>query len=116
MRTKLWVIGLVLFCTLLTSAGQVFFKIGSKTFALNLSLFVNYALIVGILLYLIGAVIFVVALKHGELSVLYPFIALSFIWVSFLSVYFFNEVMNLYKWLGILAIIIGVSFIGKGGR
>lgn len=116
MKIKLWVIGLVLFCTLLTSFGQVFLKMGSKTFVLNLSLFTNYALIIGVLLYLFGAVIFIIALKHGELSVLYPFIALSFIWVSFLSTYFFGEVMNLYKWLGILVIIIGVSFIGKGSK
>ena len=58
----------------------------------------------------------VIALKYGELSVLYPIISTGFVWVSFLSVYFFNEFMNFEKWLGIIAIIIGISFIGMGNN
>jgi len=61
------------------------------------------------------AVILVIALKHGELSVLYPIIAMSFVWVSFLSIIFLNEIMNIWKWAGVITIILGICFIGKGG-
>lgn len=116
MATKSWAIYLVLLCTLFTSAGQLFLKLGSKTASLNLGLLTNYYLIVGIALYLTSAVMLIIAFKGGELSVLYPFIATSFVWVSFLSVHFLGEAMNSWKWLGIVVIIIGVSFVGIGNK
>jgi len=116
MATKLWAICLVLLCTLFTSVGQLFLKLGSKTALLDFSLLANYYLIIGIALYLVSALMLVIALKGGELSVLYPFIATSFIWVSFLSVRFLGEAMNSWKWLGIFVIIIGVSFVGIGSK
>jgi uncharacterized membrane protein len=60
--------------------------------------------------------LFIPALKGGDLSVLYPFVALAYIWVSLLSVKFLGEKMNKFKWLGIALIIIGVSFIGIGSN
>ena len=36
-------------------------------------------------------------LKGGDLSILYPFVALTYIWVSLLSVKFLGEKMNLIK-------------------
>ena len=74
----------------------------------------NYHLFGGVGLYAIGTILFIPALKGGELSVLYPFVALNYIWVSLLSVKFLGEKMNRFKWLGIALIIIGVSFIGLG--
>jgi len=115
MKTKKEAILLVLICTILTATGQLFLKIGSRTLALNvIKLLSNSALIIGVILYITGAVILVTALKHGELSVLYPIIATSFIWVSFLSIIFLNEIMNLWRWAGVIAIIIGISLIGRG--
>jgi len=116
MATKSWAVYLVLLCTLFTSGGQLFLKLGSKTASLGFSLLTNYYLIVGIALYLASAVMLIVALRGGELSILYPFIATSFIWVSLLSVHFFGEAMNSWKWLGIFVIIIGVSFVGIGSK
>ena len=115
MKTKKEAILLVLLCTFLTAAGQIFLKIGSRTLALNIiKLLSNSALIIGIILYILGAIILVIALKHGELSVLYPIIATSFVWVGFLSIMFLNEIMNAWKWAGVVTIIIGISLIGRG--
>jgi drug/metabolite transporter (DMT)-like permease len=74
----------------------------------------NYNLFGAVALYAIGTALFIPALKGGELSVLYPIVALTYIWVSFLSVKFLGEKMNKLKWLGIALIILGVSFIGLG--
>ena len=120
MKTKWWAIGLVVLTTVLTSAGQVLYKFGTNKVALLempaiLDYILNTFIISGLLVYGIGAVMLILALKHGELSVLYPIIATSYIWVSLLSVYFFQEGMNPYKWLGVGAVVIGVSLIGYGG-
>ena len=51
----------------------------------------------------------------GEVSVLYPLLAMSYVWVSLLSIWFLGEVMTSVKWMGVMGIILGVSFIGIGG-
>ena len=78
------------------------------------SLIKNYYLFGGVALYALGTLLFIPALKGGDLSILYPFVSLSYIWVSLLSVKFLGEKMNKYKWVGILLIILGVTFIGFG--
>jgi drug/metabolite transporter (DMT)-like permease len=116
-KTKLWAIGLVLICTLLTSFGQIFLKFGSDALSLDLSnILTNYYLMIGLVLYAFGAMLLIFALKGGELSVVYPFIATSFIWVSIFSQIFLGESMGILKWAGILAIVMGVIFIKRGDR
>ena len=115
MATELWAIGLVISATLIGSFGPILLKKASaKKLSSIKSLMTNYHLFGGVSLYAAGTLLFIPALKGGDLSVLYPFISLSYIWVSLLSVKFLGEKMNLTKWLGISFIIIGVSFIGLG--
>lgn len=117
MATKLWAALLVLFTTLLTSSAQIFYKIGSRELSLALpSLITNYYLIGGLLLYGVGAILMILSFRGGEVSVLYPIIATSYIWVSFLSIYFLEETMNYFKWAGIITIILGIAFIGFGSK
>ena len=117
MTTKLWAALLVLFTTLLTSSAQIFYKLGSKTITLDpLSIITNYYLFGGLLLYAVGGILMIISFRGGEVSVLYPIIATSYIWVSFLSIYFLGEVMNAYKWLGVLGIIAGIALIGFGSK
>jgi uncharacterized membrane protein len=115
MATQLWAIGLVVLATLVGAFGPILLKKASaRKFSGIVSLITNYHLLGGISLYAIGTILFVPALKGGELSVLYPFVSLVYVWVSFLSVKFLGEKMNKLKWIGIALIIIGVSFIGLG--
>jgi uncharacterized membrane protein len=115
MKTKKEAIALVLLCTFLTATGQIFLKIGSGNLSFSiLKLLSNFPLIMGFVLYFLSAIIFVIALKNGELSVLYPIIATSFVWVGFLSIIFLNEIMNAWKWAGVVTIIIGISLTGRG--
>lgn len=74
----------------------------------------NYYLIGGFLFYGIGTVLFIPALKGGELSVLYPLVATTYIWVSLWSIKLLKERMNKQKWIGVLLVIVGVIFIGLG--
>ncbi|MFH1409290.1 MAG: multidrug transporter [Nanoarchaeota archaeon] len=117
MATKLWAIGLVIFTTLLTATGSVLYKLGADSIQWTfLSIITNVFLISGIIVYLVSAALLLMALKGGDVSVLYPFIATSYIWVTILSSIIFSEVINVWKWFGVLSIIIGVSCIGIGSR
>ena len=117
MATQLWAIGLVILATLIGAFGPILLKKASaKRLSKISSLITNYHLFGGVALYAIGTILFIPALKGGDLSVLYPFVALAYIWISLLSVKFLGEKMNRLKWLGILLIIVGVSFIGAGSQ
>lgn len=111
-NTKLSAIILIIISTLFISAAQVFYKLASKTMVFNVSILFNYYLYVGLLLYGIAAVLLILALKNGELSTLYPMIATSYLWVILLSIVMFNESINLFKWIGVALIIIGVAILG----
>jgi multidrug transporter EmrE-like cation transporter len=50
------------------------------------------------------------------LSILYPVIALTYVWVTALSVMIFDESMNAFKMLGVALIVCGVAVLGRGGR
>jgi multidrug transporter EmrE-like cation transporter len=117
MGTKPLAIIAIALCTILTSFAQVFYKKGANLLQLNiLSILTNYNLLFGLILYGLALVIMILSFKHGEVTVLYPIIALGYIWVSLLSIYFFNETMNFYKWLGVLIIISGVITITYGSQ
>jgi uncharacterized membrane protein len=52
------------------------------------------------------------ALKGRELSRLYPIIALTYVWVTVLSLFFLSEHMNFFRAIGIAFIVGGVSVLG----
>ena len=117
MKTKLWAIILMIITTILTSSAQIFYKLAAPRLEWNLfALITNYYLLIGMSLYIIGAVLMITALKGGDLSVLYPIVATSYIWVGLFSSYLFHESLNIMRWLGIAAIFFGVIFIGVGSR
>jgi len=60
-----------------------------------------------------SAMLLILALRHGHLSLLMPLYALAYIWVDLLSLYFFHEHMNVWKAAGIVLIISGVGLLGK---
>ena len=116
MKTELWSIILVLVGTVLGAFGALYIKIGSNDFSLNIKKIIkNQKLILGFVFYALSSVFYVIALKGGDLSVLYPIVSIGYVWVCLLSVWFLKEKMNKFKWLGIITIIIGITLIGIGG-
>ncbi len=115
MKTELWAIGLVLLASTLGSLGPIFLKKASKKLTFNLkAIFSNRNLMIGIFFYGIGTILFIPALKGGELSVLYPLVALVYVWVSLLSIKFLGEKMTYLKWTGVALILLGITLIGLG--
>tara|TARA_Y100000310_G_C20599462_1_gene772257 strand:- start:789 stop:1142 length:354 start_codon:yes stop_codon:yes gene_type:complete len=108
-------ISLIIFATIIGSFGALFLKFASRhVHRNNIKVLFQPMLYLGIFLYGISALIFVFALKFGDLSALYPVVALSYVWISLLSIKFLKEKMNDIKWFGILLILIGVILIGLG--
>jgi len=103
---KLIIIGIVVFCSILGSLGQLFFKIGGNPFnPLKLGF--------GLILYGLATIIYIGALRYGELSSLYGIIALSYIWVMFLSLRYLGESISITKWVGAFGILISVMLVIK---
>ena len=73
----------------------------------NPKLFLGYCLY-GVMTFLMAA-----ALKGRELSRLYPIIALTYVWVTILSLFLLpNEHLNFFRSMGIAFIVGGVSVLG----
>ncbi len=112
MDVKLSILLLVLFCALLGAVGQVFFKLGAQNLKLEpLALITNWKILLGLILYGTATILFLIALRQGNLSLLYPIIATSYIWVALFSSYYLHESFSVIKWIGIIFIILGVMLI-----
>ncbi len=110
---------LIILFTFLAATAQVMWKYGTARLGDHPTLRIaitDVPLIAGLAVYGVGAVLMIVALKHGELSVLYPLISLSYVWVAILSVLLFNESMNPLKIAGICVIMAGVAVLGRGAH
>ena len=112
-NTKNIAIILILLTTLLTSSAQLFYKFGASRFDLSLAgtLYNNY-FIFGTVLYLIAGLLALLSFRKGEVTVLYPILATSYVWVTIYSVYLLGEKINFFKIIGMLTIVCGISFIG----
>lgn len=86
---------------------------GALTFVV--ALLGNLPLLCGYCMSAATAFLLILALRDGELSMLYPIIAMTYVWVNLLSMYFFHERMNLWKATGIALVIGGVAMLGRAG-
>lgn len=107
---------LIIFCTLFTSTGQILWKLGlGKGNFHNFISLLNLPFILGFVSYGMGLLLMMLAFKRGEVSVLFPIIATSFVWVSLASPHFFpSDSMNIWKWSGVMVIVASVSVLGFG--
>ncbi|MDA1234620.1 MAG: hypothetical protein O3A53_07445 [Acidobacteria bacterium] len=121
-RTSASSIVLILLCTVVGAAAQILMREGANYLpvagseGMVLSLLTNWPLLTGYACLGLNTGLLVLALRNGQLSVLYPIIALTYVWVAMLSPMFFEDSMNAFKVLGIGFIVGGVSLIGFGSR
>lgn len=110
---------MVFVCTLLGAAAQILMKYGLQVklpigpIAVLLAVATNIPIMTGFVLYGISTAILVMALRNQELSILYPVISLTYVWVAILSLIVFGESMNTYKIAGLAIIVLGVAMLGK---
>jgi len=111
---------LVVCCTIIGAAAQVLIKKGASALVGNptmletaLAMVLTPALFAGYSMYGISTILLVLALRHGQLSLLYPVFAMTYVWVTILSVVIFHESMNPYKLAGIVTIVAGIAVLGR---
>jgi drug/metabolite transporter (DMT)-like permease len=112
--TPTMAIVLMVLCTIFTSTGQILWKLGVMNVSFdNLITFFNLPFVLGFVSYGIGFVLMLLAFRSGELSILYPIVATSYVWVSLISPWLFpSDFMNLWKWIGVTVILVSVSLLG----
>jgi multidrug transporter EmrE-like cation transporter len=121
---------LVFSCTVIGALAQILIKKGAVQLgahvtlvdvARNPRLFLQFAfamlqnlkLFSGYCLYGVNTFLMALALKGRELSRLYPIIALTFVWVTLLSILVLpDEHLNFFRTAGIAFIVGGVSILG----
>lgn len=111
-------VALVFCCTIFGAAAQLLIKSGANSLAHPglTAMVTSLPLMAGYTLYGISTILLVLALRHGQLSLLYPVISLTYVWVTALSVFVFKESLNPFKILGVGVIVLGVGILGKDGR
>ena len=122
---------LVFSCTLIGAVEQILIKQGTAHLGAHVTLMdvakrpalivsfalgilTNFRLFLGYCFYGINTVLMALALKGRELSKLYPIIALTYVWVTILSIFFLaGEHINFFRGIGIAFIVGGVSVLGR---
>jgi drug/metabolite transporter (DMT)-like permease len=115
---------LVLISVVAMSAGQLLLKkglliIGQTPHSLSelgpflLKAYSNLYVISAVVLTIITALAWILAVSRAELSHIYPFMALSYVVVAIFSLWLFSENVTAIRWLGIALICVGVFFVAR---
>lgn len=99
---------LMLISSVFVCFGQLFWKLASTNGISHILL--------GFVLYGIGAMIMIVAYRYGSLSVLHPILSVNYIFALILAYFILCEPISLQKLAGTIIIIIGVVFVGGGDK
>jgi undecaprenyl phosphate-alpha-L-ara4N flippase subunit ArnE len=110
---SLFQLALVLLTVIMLAIGQILFKFAATYIDIeNKGLLNNFifnpALLIGLIVYMIATITWLFVLKELPLKVAYPFAALGYFIVPFLSHFFLNEPMALNSFVGAGIIMIGV--------
>ncbi len=70
--------------------------------------------LVGILLYAISAIFWLILLSREALSVAYPMVAIGYVVVVIYSRFVFKEEVKLIAWIGLALIVLGVIITAQG--
>lgn len=104
-KNKIGII-LIVISSVLVSIGQLCWKLSQGT---KISF-----VIIGFVLYGIGAILMILAFSHGSFSVIHPMISTSYIFALILGNLYLHEYINKYKIISIIVIFLGILLIGGG--
>jgi drug/metabolite transporter (DMT)-like permease len=95
---------------LLAGAGQVMFKLGADG-RTSLTAFVNAWIVAGLLSYGVGTLLWIYSLSKAPLSLVYPFTALSFVFVYAAGVLLLNEETSPKAAIGVGLVLLGLYLV-----
>lgn len=109
------VIFLTLIAALFTSYSQLLFKRGLKkrldTVTQIIGTLRNRYIFIGLCGYVVSFTLYLIALQHSQLSVVFPIFASSFIFVTLISAARLKERVSLTRVVGILLIFLGIVVV-----
>jgi drug/metabolite transporter (DMT)-like permease len=105
---------LVLLASVIGSLGAVFLKQGAERLRYGFRHVLNARLAAGVALFLGSSVFYLLGIRRGELSVLFPMVSLGYVWTLFWSRLFFDERFTKAKFVGLGLILVGVFLVGLG--
>ncbi|QDT39501.1 hypothetical protein [Stratiformator vulcanicus] len=119
MQTPLASIFLFLLASLFGAVGQFLYKSGTEQVTSHgqgtsvLSYVANWRILVGVVCYIAVMVLFVAAFKRGgELRVLYPIYATTFIWAALIGLFAYGTNISLVNIFGMILLILGMFLMG----
>ncbi len=115
MKTPVSSMGLVLLASVFGSFGAVFLKMGAEKLKKGFLHIISWQAAAGVALFLLSSVFFVMGIKNGELSVLYPMVSLGYVWTLLWSRLFFNEQVTKQKFAALGMILVGIVMIAGLG-
>ena len=101
-------IAMILLSALLACLGQLAWKLSAQEGPLFL--------LAGFALYGVGALLMILAMRHGELSVLHPMMSMGYVLSVVLGFWVLGETVTLTKVLGIGVITLGLVLISLPER
>ena len=116
---------LALFSVFLATAGQLVLKTGmervgyigsqrlGKPVQLAIQVATTWQVVLGLLLFVISAVSWLLVLSRVPLSFAYPFAGLTYLLITIFGRFVLNEHVPGLRWLGIALIIGGILLVGK---
>lgn len=111
-------------CIILGGVTQVIFKLGMssigaldsterlfslKTVAMVLS---NKYILVGLVLYVVSSVLWLIGLSMLDVSLMYPLLSLAYFVTTILAFLILNEPVRTSRWIGVMLIVIGSILVG----
>lgn len=110
-------IALVLVASFIGSFGAVFLKSGAHRLKRHwTSVAFNWRLAAGVFAFVLSSVFFVAGIKEGELTLLYPIMALGYVWTLLWSRMFFHEPLTKNKFIGLGLILVGIACLNLGNK
>ena len=97
---------MMLFSATLACIGQLLWKLASRDGLIIL-------VIIGLWLYGFGALLMILALRYGELSILHPMMSFGYILSLLLGAIVLKEQITMMRCVGVLFIILGLIFLSS---
>lgn len=108
----------------LSALGQTAFKVGvgqtaaapdASVLAKATSMIFSPMVLLGLALYGVGTVFWLFALRQLDLSLAYPFVAMSFVMVAGSGMLFLGEPVQPTRLIGLGLIVVGLLVMARGG-
>ncbi len=113
-------VGLILLSVLLAGSGQLIFKAALNQIGqlqLSLEMFVKLAtsplLLLGLAVFGLSALLWLIALMKAELSFAYPFLSLTYVIVLVGGALLFHEQITLARIIGFIVIVTGLFVVAR---